>query len=242
MLPSAALAEHVAHFWWVRWALGAPFVAETLPHPSVHVVFEAPDRAEVRGVSMKRFTRELTGTGAVFGVKFRPAVFPTFAGVEAHALVDRIAELDVVLGPPGRALRAELDVRAGFEPAIALAERHLATHAQPLPREVRELRDLVEHVERDRTLVRVEDAAAHAGLTVRTLERRFRAHVGVSPKTVIRRYRLIEAAEALKGDDPPPLADLAASLGYFDQAHFTRDFTAAIGRPPARFLADERLA
>jgi AraC-like DNA-binding protein len=239
--PSPALAEHVAHFWWVRWSLRSPFVAETLPHPSVHVVFEAPlARAEVRGVSARRFTRTLTGEGRVLGIKFRPAVFPSFAGVDAVSLRDRVSPLEALLGAPGRALARSVDLDAGFEAAISVAEPHLAALARPLGSEVRELRELVEHIERDRELIRVEDAARHAGVGVRTLERRFRAHVGLSPKTVIRRYRLIEAAERLKSDAPPPLAELAASLGYSDQAHFTRDFTAAIGRAPMRFLSDER--
>ena len=31
-------------------------------------------------------------------------------------------------------------------------------------------------------------------------------------------------------------AALAAGLGYADQAHLTRDFTATIGVPPARYV------
>ena len=38
---SAALAEHIAHFWWVRWELSAASVVETLPHPCVHLTVEA---------------------------------------------------------------------------------------------------------------------------------------------------------------------------------------------------------
>jgi len=49
VLPCEAIAPFVAHFWWVRWALPAPAVVETLPHPSVHVVFEGGPGAEVVG-------------------------------------------------------------------------------------------------------------------------------------------------------------------------------------------------
>ena len=34
-----------------------------------------------------------------------------------------------------------------------------------------------------------------------------------------------------------PLADLAARYGWFDQAHFTRDFTELIGVPPTGYVA-----
>jgi AraC-like DNA-binding protein len=103
-------------------------------------------------------------------------------------------------------------------------------------------RDLVEHMAADRSLLRVEDAAALLGAPPRTLQRRFRRDVGVGPKWVIRRYRLHEAAEQLKGPSPPPLAALAAALGYADQEHFARDFKAVVGRTPAAFAGVESAA
>jgi AraC-like DNA-binding protein len=35
---------------------------------------------------------------------------------------------------------------------------------------------------------------------------------------------------------------LAADLGYADQAHLTREFTAAIGEPPGRYNRSARLS
>jgi AraC-like DNA-binding protein len=61
----------------------------------------------------------------------------------------------------------------------------------------------------------------------------------VTPKWVIQRYRLHEAAEQLKGPNPPSLAAIAADLGYVDQAHFAGDFKRVVGRSPARFAAVE---
>jgi len=63
VLPCSALAHRVAHFWWVRWNLKEPFVAMTLPHPTVHVIFEPPARAVVHGVPERRFERRLEGRG-----------------------------------------------------------------------------------------------------------------------------------------------------------------------------------
>ena len=36
------------------------------------------------------------------------------------------------------------------------------------------------------------------------------------------------------------LAALAVELGWFDQSHFTRDFTALVGQPPAAYAARRR--
>ena len=53
----------------------------------------------------------------------------------------------------------------------------------------------------------------------------------------MQRYRLHEAAEQLRAHEPPSLAELAASLGYADQAHFAREFKRAVGHTPRAFVA-----
>ncbi|KAA0075682.1 AraC family transcriptional regulator [Paraburkholderia sp. T12-10] len=57
----------------------------------------------------------------------------------------------------------------------------------------------------------------------------------MSPKWVIRRYRLQEVAQRLTTGHNVKLADLAAELGYFDQAHLARDFTRLFGCSPSNY-------
>ncbi len=236
VLPEPALAAHVAHFWWVRWALQSPAVTETLPHPSVHVVLEEGEapRAEVVFVSRTRFVRRLEGEGRVFAIKFRPAAFPFLRG-SAASVTDRVAPIEAVLGDEGAALARSVFDAPDFDAKIRVAESFLSGRLPHLPVEVAALRDAIERIATDASLLRVEDVASALAIDVRTLQRRFRQHVGVSPKWVIQRYRMHEAAERLKGASPPSLAALAAELGYADQAHFARDFKRAIGRTPRAF-------
>lgn len=88
---------------------------------------------------------------------------------------------------------------------------------------------------RDRTIRRVDELAARSDLRVRALQRRFTDHVGIGPKWVIRRYRLYEAMELAMRQEDPRWAELAADLGYADQAHLVRDFAVAVGTPPAAY-------
>ena len=88
---------------------------------------------------------------------------------------------------------------------------------------------------RDRALLRVDDLASAAGVGVRALQRAFNDHVGIGPKYVLRRYRLYEAAERAARSEDVDWGRLAADLGYADQAHLTREFTAAFGAPPSKY-------
>ncbi len=238
LLPSPALAPYLAHFWSIGWSLRKPFAAETLPHPSVHVVFERSARtrrAEVAGVHTGRFSRRLVGEGQVFGIKFRPAAFQPLLGRSMATLTNRVVPIGELWGSSGDALAQTINAARDLEAQIAVAEGFLRPLLPPLPREIASLRDLVERMEVDRAILRVEDACRIVGLDIRTLQRGFRRFVGASPKWVIQRYRLHEAAERLKGSPAPALADLAAELGYADQAHFARDFKRMVGRSPGSF-------
>lgn len=52
---------------------------------------------------------------------------------------------------------------------------------------------------------------------------------------MIKRFRLQEAAERIERDASVSLAELAAELGYFDQAHFIKDFKSVLGQSPAAY-------
>ena len=97
---------------------------------------------------------------------------------------------------------------------------------------------LVSHITDDPGLRRVDQLSAASGMTARTLQRLLADYVGVSPKWVMRRARLHEAALAAEQGGPVDWAALAADLGYSDQAHLTRDFSATIGEPPARYAGN----
>lgn len=233
--PAPALQAFIAHFWTVRWDLRGkpPFVAETLPHPCVHLLFE-DGGAQVAGIQTQLFRRRLQGKGSVFGIKFRPATFHPLLRAPLASLRDRVVPLASVFGAAGSALGPSLCAAPDAEGCVRLAETFLQERLPAMPAAVAALRDLVERLATDGRITRVEQAAALAGVDVRSLQRRFRTAVGVSPKWVIQRYRLHEAAERLSSPKPPALAQLALELGYCDQPHFIRSFKAVTGRAPGR--------
>ncbi|HQV19365.1 MAG TPA: helix-turn-helix domain-containing protein, partial [Gordonia sp. (in: high G+C Gram-positive bacteria)] len=57
---------------------------------------------------------------------------------------------------------------------------------------------------------------------------------------IIRRYRLQEGAARLRAEPDTAVGDVAADLGYADQAHFTSDFTRTLGMSPTAYRRDQR--
>ncbi|WP_207532661.1 AraC family transcriptional regulator [Desertivirga arenae] len=81
---------------------------------------------------------------------------------------------------------------------------------------------------------RLADLEQQLGITGRQLERIFRAKVGLSPKEIGRFIRLNTAFSRLNKDPDLSLSKLAYELGYFDPAHFSKDFTSLTGLSPSR--------
>jgi AraC-like DNA-binding protein len=245
--PSDALAPFVDYYWIPRWDLRGkpPYEQTILPHPNVHLVFEASG-AGIFGVDRRLFTRSLAGLGLAFGVRFTAGGFRPFWQAPISQLTDRVVPAARLFGPRAEKTRQAImgagafdadafDADDGAMAGLAEALLHsVLPERDPLAEQVAEL---VSRITDDPGLRRVDQLSAESGMTARTLQRLFADYVGVSPKWVMRRARLHEAAERADSGEPVDWALLATDLGYADQAHLTRDFTVTIGVPPARYAA-----
>ena len=239
---SPDLDPYVEHYWLVEWDLigQAPELAETLPHPNVHMIFERDGRSRISGPARAKFSRLLKDKGGVFAVKFTPAGFYPFVRVTVSRFSDTTTPIHEVFGAEGDDLDRAVLAESTDLSRIGLIEDFLRARRPEPDETVRLINEIVYSVAKDRGILKVEDLVDRYGLNKRTLQRLFARYVGVSPKWVIQRYRLHEAAEQLGAGTPLSQANLALSLGYSDQAHFVRDFRALVGVSPAAYAKAAR--
>ncbi len=236
--PPPPLTDVIAAFWATAWDFRgrAPHTFELLGDPCVHVVFEA-GLSRVVGVWTRCWRRTLEGQGVIRAAKLAPGAVEAFFAVPAHRLTDRVTPLRELFDDDVAALEDAFVGTAAADPeAFGRLGRWLERKRRPTSEDGARVSRLLAQVATQPELATVDGWARAAGLTVRRLQKLFREHVGASPKWVLRRHRLQEAAARLDAGAGPTLAEVAAELGYADQAHFTRDFRAATGRTPARFL------
>lgn len=230
------LGDLVHNFWTVRWELppGTSFTAQVLPFPSVNLSVTDTE-ADVTGLVRRRYDRHLTGSGYAVGARFRPGCFRPLVDFPVSALTDGHRPIAEVLGRPTARLRAEVDAESDVELRVRLLTDFLLGSWPDPDDTALLLADLVEQVAADRSLTRVAQVARRGEMPVRRLQRLFAEYVGAGPKWVIQRCRLQDAAARAAAGEPVHWAGLAAELGFADQAHLTRAFTATIGSPPATY-------
>lgn len=221
--PSPDLAHFVDHYWEVWWDYDRPYRQLIVPYPNVHLTFR-DGAATINGVRDRHHVKELDGAGGVFGVAFRPGSFRPFLGAPVATItnltVDASQVFDAELPDPVEVATVEEFLRARLPAPDARAERAAG---------------IVAAIAANPRVTRVDALAHDLGTGPRELQRLFAEYVGVGPKWVIRRYRLREVTERLARGEPVNWAQLAAELGYADQAHFVRDFRRMFGETPTGY-------
>ena len=232
--PGPDLDAFVARYWAVTWDLRGqpPYRQLIVPYPNVHLTF-VNGVARVHGVARGHVFRQLKGLGRVFGVAFRPGCFRPFLGSPVSGLTDRSVPADEVLGPdvPESAMATSTDE----ETMRQVVEQFLRARLPEQDPVAEEVAGIVARVADEPDLTRVSELAETLGTSVRRLQRLFAEYVGVGPKWVIRRYRLHEVTERMAAGGRIDWARLAFDLGYADQAHLSRDFTAVVGESPTAY-------
>jgi AraC-like DNA-binding protein len=233
--PATQLAPFVEHYWTVEWNLVESTVVQTLPHPSVHIVFE-PGLAQLAGVATARFQRQLKGNSRVFGVKFRPGGFRPFIDQPVSAYSERTVELCTVFGADAQQLGEQVLQHADHHASIEVIEAALRARQPVIDAAAEFVGAVVDFIAVNRRIIKVEQLVEEFDVGLRQLQRLFDDYVGVGPKWVIQRYRLHELAERIAEVRAPDWADMAAELGYADQSHLIRDFKRLVGMSPLEYL------
>ena len=180
----------------------------------------------------------LSGAIDIIGIRLLPQACGSVSGVPASALRD----VQLGLGEVGCAF--DLSPAALAEPAcadpvtrvwealsVALRDR---THPDALvAMAAQRLRRAA-----DGDALRVAALADDLGVSERALERRFNAALGMSPAAYrrLQRFHLVLRRHA-RGERN--WADLAAGLGYSDQAHLSREFKSWAGMTPSAWALEQ---
>ncbi|MBC7805965.1 MAG: AraC family transcriptional regulator [Akkermansiaceae bacterium] len=200
----------------------------------VFIDWNDPSKNYVMGFSTKHTEFALTGTFNYVGIRFLPTALPLIYRIDASQLTDRVEPLGQVLPRVADDLanlmpeqRSTDSMRTAFDAYLlqALAHSNLKIETS-----------LLSAID---TILTSQATLAHgrdldSGISARQLRRLFALFVGDSPKVfsrVIRFQRLLylQSLTQTRADEK-----LYYSLGYYDQAHFIKEFKTFYGQTPCQ--------
>jgi AraC-like DNA-binding protein len=160
-----------------------------------------------------------------------------FLGLPLSELAGRIVPLEDVLGREAPHLLERLYAARGWDARFELLDAaiaaRLADHLPASPDVAWAWRRLTETGGRVPVGVLTEELRCSR----RHLSARFRDQLGMQPKTFARVLRFDRAVRELRRGGDARLTEIAHRCGYYDQAHFNRDFRRFAGSTPTEFLA-----
>ena len=188
--------------------------------------------AAVSGAYARPFGIDTLEQRHIVGVAFRPGGAAPFFAAPADALREDHVELERLWGRDGTLLRERLLEAPTPAAALRTLEAVLIRRmARPL-----EVDKLVEFaigaLDRGAPIGHVTD---RLGMTPRRFIRHFESVVGITPKRFARVRRFGRVLESVERGRPVNWSDVAASCGYFDQAHMIHEFREFSGMSPTQY-------
>lgn len=250
--PSADLAAHVENFWFMRGrGPGAmPEGHKILPDGSLEFVFQLGDpffersqdggwRLQSHGLLVGQMERRVdikpSGVIHTVGVHFFPAGACAFIEGDLSRFLNLIAPLGPAVGEDIGPILARLRRARSPERRVAVVEDFLRARQRPGdPAMAKASSQLAEGTD----AVDIEALARQFKLSDRQFRRRFEAAVGLGPKRFARLIRFQRVFEERREHDARAWSDVALDCGYYDQAHFNRDFRAFAGVKPREIIRD----
>lgn len=193
------------------------------------------------GLWTRRFLFEYPTRVRLVGVHFKPWGMSPFVDMPAAELRDRWVPADAVWQRSLERIRNQVGDLASATETLRVLEEELRSRLTEAPAHGLDLvRYAGGRLETCHGAVSVGALTDATGVSGTHLATQFKSHVGVTPKRVARIYRfarLILSVDALR---PVDWSTLAQAAGYFDQAHFSREFKDFTGHTPTEYLALRR--
>lgn len=245
--PSAPLAGLIERYWFVdARARPVELQVDVFVDGQADLVFnfgdpwwrEVPGRppeAHARSVidAQRRHPMRVRQAGSVHivGVRFALGGLGAFTPRSVGELTDQTPPPSALWGAAAEALEGALAQAQGEDAQASLLDAFFINHLQPAD-ERAVLQRALRAVQGAPPPARISTVARSLGLSVRSLERLFQRHIGLTARMVTRIARFQGAIRALMIDPGCTLAALADRAGYFDQAHFVREFREMAGGLP----------
>lgn len=251
--PSPELFDFIKCYW----SLTAPATEERqriVPDGCMEMIFHCgdlyrqylPDGSSIiqpRCFVFGQITQPLeiapTGDTNIFAVRFHPNGFLPFATHSIKEMENRTTDLQTLFEDLGSELGDKVLNAAATNERIHLIESFLLAQLQTQETTDRIAALSVQTLLQLNGQVSVDELADQVQVNRRQLERKFATVIGMSPKQLAKIIRLQATLKMMEEERFDSLTELAYENGYFDQAHFIKDFKEFTGVTPSEFYANQ---
>lgn len=203
------------------------FQKRTIQHPQL--IFSA-----VQGHTSKHAQLPSEGIYEMFGVSIYSYAIPFLFHIPANEINNEFLTLEILLGVEGKYLIERIEMAHNTQERIQILTDFFKSQLSKQRYGDLIVPQAAQFVRSQNGNVNIDDLANKFCLSQKQLERRFKANAGFTPKLYSRIIRFENTI--YNHSNYSSLTDAAYMNGYYDQAHFIRDFKTFTGYSPKKFL------
>ncbi len=172
----------------------------------------------------------------MIGARFRPGGLYPFLGMPVVEVNDAVEETEAIWGSGTREIRERLLAATSIAARFDVLDRALRLRGRGQLDPDPSLAFVLDRLVTIPDEVSIRSLADDAGLTQKSLVRTFEEKVGLKPKTLSRVLRFQKVLRRLEKESRVSWSFVAQDAGYYDQAHFIRDFEEFSSMKPTQYL------
>ncbi|MES2774971.1 MAG: helix-turn-helix transcriptional regulator [Bacteroidota bacterium] len=178
-----------------------------------------------------------TGVSGIVAARFNPDGLMPFLQIPVSDLENKAVSLSVLFGDKGTVLEESVLAVTDNQERIKLITAFLLSFLSD-PQTISNItKACVDVILQSQGQLTVLELADKMNINRRNIERKFTSAVGMSPKQLSRIVRLQAVIKMLDQNKFTSLTSLAYENGYYDQAHFIKDFKEFTGVSPKLFFS-----
>jgi len=250
--PNSVLSQYIRHYWVLEASDSDGEVCErVIPTGNIELMFhykkpfiikgegkgkEQP-RTIISGISSGYSDVTTRGESGVIAVTFYPHGACNFFKFPLLEIENLSLSLSDIWSDKVRYIEEQIEEAETLASRISIIERFLSGYLTPVyNNEIKILKTGISIINGCKGQITTTQLSSKLYLSGKSLERKFSAFLGKTPKQFIKIVRFQEVVRSLSTPGRKSLTDLAYENGYFDQAHFIKDFKSLSGYTPGEFI------
>ncbi|AVI51028.1 hypothetical protein C5O00_07495 [Pukyongia salina] len=172
-------------------------------------------------------------------ITFKPGFSYPFINQSLHQLNNKVLPATEIFGASVLQLRKELmNINPG-DSKIRYASSWLMSILTDVSFSEEIIRHFVSEIQAAPDLVNLNNIAKRSGYSQKQFIHLFKKYVGLTPKQFHKIVRFNEILLAIHSKEEIDWIKIAVGCGYYDQAHFIKDFQEFSGLNPEKYMVDQ---
>lgn len=252
-VPDAPLSNIIKSIWWIDSEEDCAIetqkiVPDGFPEFIVHFgdafeinisgTWRPQERYLLAGQIRQHFHLRNTGVSKMLGIKFQPAAVHALFDIDMSQIIDEVIAIDkshkTLLE-----LANSLARQTTFEGCLRQIEDWFNQFVELNNYRPNSIEIAANQLINTKGNVKLNQLCEEIGVSERTLERQFKKAIGLSPKFYSRILRFTYIFDQIR-EGKEPWLDITFDSGYYDQAHFIKNFKEFTGESPSAYGFEEK--